>query len=490
MRLPASFPLVAAFGLAAFQPLNLPAQPGTGMAAIRVATGLSQPLAMLAPPGDTNRLFIVEQTGRVKILNLATGALNPTPFLDLSGVIQQGGEAGLLGMAFDPNYATNGKFYLYFIVPGGAFGLGVTHVSQFAVSAGNPDIADTSVEKLLLSFDQPQSNHNGGWIGFSPRPGDENNLYIASGDGGSGNDQGNGHIEPGGNAQNTTTPLGKMLRIHVDSLAGTASIPADNPFFGSSTNHQAIWAYGLRNPFRCSFDRASGRLFIGDVGQNAVEEVDVQHPSNPGGGENYGWRLREGTIATPGAVGGARPPGAIDPILDYSHGVGGTVIGGYVYRGRQLPNLRGTYIFGDFVVGKVFSFDYDGVSPTATNFQDITSRMFPTTSGSFNLANPASFGEDANGELYIADIGAGSVFKIIPAVPNIVVGSTAQIGNGTVRISGFGVPFQTHTVQASPDLAAPMADIGTVVAAGDGSFSFDDPNAGSFSERYYRVVLP
>jgi glucose/arabinose dehydrogenase len=202
-----------------------------------------------------------------------------------------------------------------------------------------------------------------------------------------------------------------MLRIHVDPNLGVASIPSNNPFFSSGTFRREIWAYGLRNPYRASFDRQNGRMYIGDVGQSSREEVDVQQPTNPGGGENYGWRLREGTIATPG-VGGARPPNNVEPILDYNRAVGGTIIGGYVYRGSAIPALQGKYIFGDYLAGKVFSLDYNGTA--ASNFQDITSLLFPTRTGGFNLVNPSSFGEDANGELYICDIGAGTVYKIVP----------------------------------------------------------------------------
>ena len=414
-------------------PSGLLAQAVQGLAAIRVASGLTQPLFVTAPPGDFNRLFIVRQTGQVHILNLKTGTLNATPFLDIhSRLTSTSGEQGLLGMAFHPNYAANGKFYLNFTVPGGAFGNGTTHVSQFQVSA-NRDIADTSNEKILLTFDHPEANHNGGWIGFSPRSGDASNLYIATGDGGAGNDQGAGHIEPGGNAQNTTTLLGKMLRIHVAPATGTYTIPSNNPFFGSTSSKQEIWAFGLRNPFRDSFDRSNGRMFIGDVGQDTREEIDVQQATNPGGGENYEWRLREGTIATPTGnpvVGGDRPPGGVDPILDYPHTTGQTVIGGYVYRGKQIRALQGVYVFGDYLgpepgsTGRIFSLNYDGV--TASNFQDITSKLFPisTTGGSVNLANPSSFGEDANGELYITDIGNGNVYRISPMLVSVVSSKT------------------------------------------------------------------
>ena len=165
---------------------------------------------MTAPPGDTSRLFVVQQSGEIRIIDLTTGTVKPTPFLDLSDVVAFSGEEGLLGLAFDPKYATNGRFYVYYVAPGGSFGQGVSHVALFRVSS-DPDIADAASERTLLTFDQPQTNHNGGWIGFSPRAGDEGNLYIASGDGGNANDQGTGHIEPGGNSLNTTTLLGKNV---------------------------------------------------------------------------------------------------------------------------------------------------------------------------------------------------------------------------------------------------------------------------------------
>jgi glucose/arabinose dehydrogenase len=392
------------------------AKPQTNFTAERVASGLTQPLYVTAPPGDVNHLFIVQQTGQIVVLDLRTGVINPKAFFNIHGMLTStSGEQGLLGMAFDPNYATNQKFYLNFTVPGGAFGNGITHISQFQVPPAGKHRRRKVREKILLRFDQPQVNHNGGWIGFSPRAGDNNNLYIGTGDGGGANDQGNGHIEPGGNAQSNTTLLGKILRVHVDSNLGTISIPSDNPFFASGTFRQEVWIFGLRNPYRASFDRQNGRMFIGDVGQNTREEVDVQEATNPGAGENYQWRLREGAIATPTgnpAVGGAAPPGSVNPIVDYDRSTGGTIIGGYVYRGTQIPALQGTYVFGDYLAGKIFTLNYDGT--TASNFQDITSQLFPTRQGGFNLQNPSSFGEDANGELYITDIGSGSVYKIVP----------------------------------------------------------------------------
>ncbi len=340
------------------------------------------------------------------------------PFLDISGKVSLDGEEGLLGLAFDPNYASNGRFYVYYVAPGGSFGQGVSRVALFRVSS-NPDVATPASERTLLTFDQPQNNHNGGWIGFSPRAGDEGNLYIATGDGGNGNDQGPGHIEPGGNAQNTTTLLGKILRVHPnDRPAGSYSIPADNPFAGSTTDRPEIWAFGLRNPFRNSFDRLRGTLFIGDVGEDSREEIDAQPASNLGGGENYGWRVREGSIQNPAFPGDPIPPGALDPAYDYPHTVGQTVIGGYVYRGESIKPLRGVYVFADFLgpesgnfTGRIFTLNFHGT--VASNFQDITADLFPTRVGNFSLSNPASLGEDASGELYIADIGSGNIFRIV-----------------------------------------------------------------------------
>lgn len=391
-----------------------------GIDAERIATGFKQPLGLAAPPGDTSRLFVIEQTGKIKIIQLASRTVNATPFLDVSGEITAlGTEQGLLGLTFDPNYAANGRFYIAYTAPGGSFGNGVSHIAQLTVSA-NPNIADPASERTLLMFDQPQTNHNSGWLGFSPRRGDEGNLYIHSGDGGHFDDTGIGHIEPGGNAQSTRTLLGKILRIHIEDAPGTYSIPANNPFFGSPTEKQEIWLWGLRNPWRNSFDRKTGDMYLGDVGQGEREEIDVQKASHPGGGENYGWRVREGFIQNPRFAGEPPPPGAVDPIFDYPHTTGQTVIGGFVYRGRQVRDLRGLYVFADYLggengdfTGKIWTLRYDGV--TASDFTDITADLFPTRRGNYSLLNPTSFGEDAAGELYLTDFGGGigSVYKIV-----------------------------------------------------------------------------
>ncbi|HJT82080.1 MAG TPA: PQQ-dependent sugar dehydrogenase [Chthoniobacterales bacterium] len=485
------------------------------MDTVTVASGFSNPVFVTAPPGDYDRVFVVEQkvtidnqaNGRIQIVNLQTGA--KSVFLTVPG-IASGGEQGLLGLAFDPDYATNGKFYILYT----AAGSGDIVVEQYQVSA-DPNVADTTPAniKTVITFPHPQGNHNAGWIGFSPRPNDDHNLYISSGDGGNGDDAGSGHHEPGGNAQWTGTGaidatdaryalLGKMLRIHVNPATGGYTIPADNPLAGSTDPfvQKEIWLLGLRNPYRDSFDRLTGRMFIGDVGQGSREEVDVQQPANPGGGENYGWRDREGFIQNP-TYATATPtptpnPPRVDPILDYPRSgagpiVGTTVTGGYVYRGRQIPGLRGTYIFGDYSAGKIFSLNYDGT--TVTNAQTITGLLFPTIDATpQNLGNPSSFGEDANGELYISDLFAGRVYKIIPVTPNVELDSIMRIGTNFI-LHGYGVPFQTHTVRAVTDMTQPFdasKNIGTVTAGADGSFQFTDASASSFGRRFYRVMYP
>jgi glucose/arabinose dehydrogenase len=384
----------------------------------KLAGGFTDPLFAAAPPGDTSRLFIVQQTGQILIVSLPSGTVNPTPFLDIHSRLVSGGEQGLLGLAFDPDYASNGRFYVNYTAPGGAFGAGITRVSRFNLTA-DPDIADPASEKIVLSFDQPQTNHNGGWIGFSPRNGDDHNLYIATGDGGNFDDQGPGHIEPGGNAQSTKTLLGKMLRIHIED-SGSYTIPPNNPFAGSPTEKQEIFCFGLRNPFRCSFDRKTGDLWLGDVGQATREEVDLQPASNPSGGENYGWRVREGFIQNPAYPNDPPPPDAVDPIVDYTHtATGQTVIGGYIYRGSAIRGLRGLYVFADYLgpisgdfTGTVLIFGYGGSG--VPKIHDATSLLFPTQVGGLDLANPTSLGEDATGELYIVDYSAGNIFKIVP----------------------------------------------------------------------------
>ena len=391
-----------------------------GIRTVRIASGLDRPLYATSPPGDTSRMFILEQhTGNIKILNLTTFDINPTPFLTV-GPLSLGNEQGLLGMAFHPDYAINGQFFI-----NRTDASGDTQIERYQVSA-DPNIAN-STPTSLLSISQPQGNHNGGWMGFGP----DGFLYAASGDGGGSNDNDPGHTIMTGNAQDVTNNLlGKILRIDVDSTQlGNYGIPAGNPLVGI-TGDDEIWAYGLRNPWRASFDRQTGDLYIGDVGQNVREEIDVQ-PAASTGGENYGWRLREGTIATvTEGVGGDPPPGAIDPIYNYNHGIGPTqgnvVTGGYVYRG-PIPELDGHYLFGDFDNDRIWSLRYDGSDPSlfdGTNFTDFTDRTMQFVPNVSSIGDLSSFAEDEFGNVYIIDLGAfddfvtgGEIFKIVVDLP-------------------------------------------------------------------------
>jgi glucose/arabinose dehydrogenase len=385
------------------------ARPGTD----RLMTS-GQPLTQVThAPGDTARLFVLEQRGRILILDLNTLVVNPTPFLDIdSRVISLAGsnERGLLGLAFHPDYANNGLFYVNYSRNGD----GDTVVAEYAVT-GDPDVADFNSERILLTIDQPQSNHNGGWMGFSPLDGF---LYIATGDGGNFCDTGTGHTAGIGNAQDLTKLLGKMLRI--DPLGGVPyGIPANNPFVGIAGEDE-IWAYGLRNPWRASFDSLTGDLYVGDVGQDRREEVDFQDGASLGG-ENYGWRCREGTgcsttspSSCPTTTGCTCPgsmPSLTDPVHDYLQSPGGhcSVIGGYSYRGGAFPQLHGTYFFGDYCSANFWSFKV--VGGVKTDFTTWTSEFSPSLDG-FNIASLVSFGEDASNELYI--VTAGAVFKIVP----------------------------------------------------------------------------
>jgi autotransporter-associated beta strand protein len=372
----------------------------------RVASGLSRPVFVTAPPGDTSRLFIVEQwTGRIKILNRDSNTINAAPFLTVPG-LSTGSEQGLLGLAFDPNYATNGRFYVDYTDSSGN-----TQVRRYERSGSDSNLANPASSLPILSIAQPQSNHNGGWLGFGPN----GYLYIGSGDGGGDYDDDAGHDVSVGNGQSLNTMLGKMLRVDINNDAFPAdpnknyAIPASNPF-AAGGGLPEIWAYGLRNPWRPSFDRATGNLWIADVGQATREEIDFQTASSPGG-VNYGWRLREGLIQTPTAVGGPKPTGAVDPIFDYPHSGGGvsgiSVTGGYVYRG-PIAELQGQYFFSDYGNPKIWTLTYDGA--TLTGPVDFTPQLFPNA-GAYNQI--VSFGEDGEGNLYIVDLD-GEVFKVGP----------------------------------------------------------------------------
>ncbi|GMU83000.1 MAG: hypothetical protein AMXMBFR47_28710 [Planctomycetota bacterium] len=386
---------------------------GQTIASRLVVNGLVRPIYVTHSPGDYGRIFIIEKQGRIRIAQITPSGsytLLPTPFLDIDAIVTGGttnnSEQGLLGLAFHPDYAANGRFYVNYTAVTGS---GDTVVAEYTVSA-DPNVANPT-GNIILTFDQPQANHNGGWIEFGP----DGMLYVATGDGGNFNDQGSGHTEPGGNAQDITSNLlGKILRINVngDDFPADANrdyaIPADNPFVGIEGDDE-IWAFGLRNPWRPSFDRATGDLYIADVGQDVWEEINFQ-AAGAVPGRNYGWRCREGNVDFNfDSVCVGRTFTA--PIWVYQHVSGAcSITGGYVYRGCAIPSLEGHYFFADFCSSAIFSFRYTG---TIQNFTTRTTQLAP--GGGLSISTITSFGEDAYGELYICDQVGGEVFKIVPS---------------------------------------------------------------------------
>lgn len=392
-----------------------------------VASGLSSPLYVTHAPGDFDRIFIVEQVGRVRVMNTKTGQMST--FLNIQSIVTSGGERGLLGLAFHPNYDETGEFFVSYTGVNG-----VSRIARYSVSE-DPDIADVNSGQVMLSISQPFSNHNGGWIGFSPVDG---YLYYSTGDGGSAGD-------PGNRAQNTGVLLGKMLRIDVDGNNGPGGqygIPQDNPFVGT-TGSDEIWAYGLRNAWRCSFDRETGDLWIADVGQNAREEINLQLASSDGG-ENYGWRCYEGnnTYNTIGC-----PPASTMtfPIYTYARSGGNcSITGGVIYRGVNIPGLQGTYFFGDYCSARIWSFRSNGGSGVV-EFTERTSEL--AFQGGTGLSGLSSFGQDAYGEMYMCSLFNGRVFKIVPANGPFVdcngngIEDAAEILDGSVAdVNGNGIP--------------------------------------------------
>jgi glucose/arabinose dehydrogenase len=368
------------------------------IAATRVASGLSGPLYVTAAPGDTSRLFIVEKDGTIKILDLNTGAVLATPFLTVP--VDTFSERGLLGLAFDPDYATNGAFYVYATSAGPS---PHNEVWRYHVS-GNPNLAAGGRDLVLDVGPSTNGNHNAGWLDFGP----DGYLYIASGE-----------VGVSANAQDKTNLLGKILRIDVDAVAPGYQIPADNPFVGEGGGVRGeIFAFGLRNPWRASFDSATGAFFIGNVGGNAFEEINLGQK-----GANYGWPNVEGVSGNPNFT---------DPIFTYPHSGGASVTGGYVYRGES-DGLNGQYFFADFSQNKVFTLRFDGSNWVST---ERTSQIVPNV-GTIDL--PASFGEDGRGNLYIVDI-LGEVFRLTPTVTSSDVGDTLLGFGGNDRLFGGAGP--------------------------------------------------
>ena len=418
------------------------------IAATRVASGLNQPLFVTAPPGDTGRLFIVEKTGAIKILDLNTGSVLTTPFLSVP--VNSAGERGLLGLAFDPNYASNGFFYIYRTVTTPA-----THnvVERYQVS-GNPNVANAGSRQTVLNLDNLSgaTNHNAGWMGFGP----DGDLYIATGENAN-----------GANAQTLSNLLGKILRIDVEGGL-PYEIPSDNPFVGTPGARPEIFAYGLRNPWRPSFDSATGTLFIADVGQSTIEEVNLGQK-----GANYGW---------PNAEGPSSNPAFVNPIAFYNHSVGQSITGGYVHRGDS-DGLNGQYFFADFIAGKVFTLRFDGTNWVTT---ERTSQVH-TNVGTIN--NPSSFGEDGRGNLYIVDID-GEIYRLTPTVTSSDLGDSLSGGAGNDRMfggagadsldGGTGADFLNGGAGDDRFSYAPGYDADTIFGFAAGAATEDKISLGAF----------
>ncbi|MCA8901248.1 MAG: PQQ-dependent sugar dehydrogenase [Hyphomonas sp.] len=372
-----------------------------GMALRRVGSGFTQPLFVTGLPG-TGQLIVLEKGGRARLLDPASGVTDPVDFLTLSGTIGTTGEGGLLGIAFSPAFASDRTFYVNVTNTAGD-----TEIRRYQTFPGTPDQGDPSTEDRILFMDQPDSNHNGGWLDFGP----DGLLYIPTGDGGGGGD-------PRDWAQDPDTLFGKLLRIDPSADDFPAdpdrdyAIPADNVYPGGAGGRPEIYATGLRNPFRCSFDSVTGDLFIGDVGQGAVEEIDRIGTDEPG--VNFGWDLQEGTQSYAGGIDMAS---FRDPVAEYGHGSGpmqgNSVTGGYVHRGNVDP-IRDQYVFGDFVSGNIWSLPasslVNGSTVPSSAFVRLNDSLVPDAGA---LGNISSFGEDEAGNLYIVSYSSGDIFQVV-----------------------------------------------------------------------------
>jgi glucose/arabinose dehydrogenase len=373
-----------ALGLGAMAP-SVSAATAPRIALQYVASGLHSPVFATGAGDGTGRIFIVQQGGTIKVLK-AAGGLIATPFLDIHALVSCCGERGLLGLAFHPQYKTNGKLYVDYTDVNGN-----TVVAEYRRASWDPNRVNVATRRVLLQVAQPYANHNGGMLAF----GSDGYLYIGLGDGGSAGD-------PGNRAQNKTSLLGKILRIDVNGTAGTLAyrIPSTNPFVNTFGADQ-IWSYGLRNPWRFSFDRANGDLWIGDVGQSNWEEIDhVRKASGNGRGANFGWRVLEGFHCYNPAT-GCSTAGKTMPLLEYSHSLGCAVIGGYVYRGPSDAALAGWYLFGDECSGRIWAVSSAATSPAAP--QQLLDTPYAIS----------SFGQDDRGELYVLDLAGGRMYRVV-----------------------------------------------------------------------------
>ncbi len=376
---------------------------GSAIAYQPVVAGIPMPTCIANAGDGSGRLFLCEQGGRIRIL--AGGTLLAAPFLDISSRVSCCDERGLLSVAFPPDYAEKGHFYVDYTDANGD-----TVVARFRASA-DPDAADAASEETVIRIAQPYANHNGGQLAFGP----DGYLYIGMGDGGSGGD-------PGNRAQNPAVLLGKLLRLDVESGASPYAIPPGNPFRNRAGYRPEIWALGLRNPWRFSFDRGTGDLWIGDVGQDLWEEIDRQRASS-GGGENYGWRIMEGYHCFDASS--CNQAGLVQPVAEYGHGQECSVTGGYVYRGSAFPRLLGAYFYGDYCSGRVWTLRRDGASWLST----------PAPPTPYAIS---TFGEDEAGDLYLGDYDGGGVFRIVDTAPGCALGCAAAVPDSALPGSVVG----------------------------------------------------
>lgn len=428
-----------------------------------VIGGLVSPHGVAFAPGQPGLVYILEKQGLIRIYDLEAGALTATPFLDITSIVASTAfERGLLGVVFDPSFETTGYFYVNYTANAGG---GDTVIERYHASNGLA--ADPTSALMVMTFDQPYANHNGGWLGF----GHDGHLYIATGDGGSAGDPLNAGQDI------VDQRLGKMLRVDVttddfpEDPNRNYGIPKDNPFVGVEGDDE-IWAYGLRNPWRCSFDRLTGDLWIGDVGQGSREEIDLA-PFDQGG-LNFGWRCKEGTICF-GFADCPCGPGLTDPVWEYAHDAEGghCVIGGYVYRGCAIPEAQGMYFFVDYYSDKFWSFEVAEGAPSQVTVQ--TENFAPAIDGTA-VWLPVSFGEDHDGELYIVTLGSGAtggaVFRVIrdPEAPpaRSCEASPADL-NGDGQVDGGDLGMLLSAIGACPVQGACVADLdgNAIVDGGD-----------------------
>ncbi len=426
----------------------------------RLASGFGVITTMDFAPGDPTRLFVGLKGGTIRILDLTTNTVQPTPFLTISGLDTEV-EGGLLGLAFHPDYQHNGKFYVQVTVDNGGIPIDEENVSPFSshlreyTVSSNPNVANTEFVNLD-DWVQPQTWHNGGWLGFGPQDG---YLYVLTGDGGASFDTGPGHTPGTGNAQDLTdNRLGKLLRIDVDGddfpldPLRNYAVPPDNPFVGQAEDDE-IFAYGLRSPWKASFDRATGDLWIGDVGEATREEVSML-PGGSGGGQNFGWNKREGSIATP-TVGGPLP-GSVEPVYDYGHlGApgdpafqGNSVTGGYRYRGPD-PDFQGKYIFADYSSDQIWMFDPDDPVGAYSAVINVTA-LLPPSAGT--ASRVTTFAEDPFGNLYVGTL-LGNVFRIATNTLTGDLDSDGDVDADDVAIwrTNFGATGEPGTVTGDAD---------------------------------------